>query len=218
MEILNITNGDFFNDYFLSQSGGAAVPFCEVMMDGKTVAAIYSEEFISLRSQQLHVSEKEYRSKMQVYDVFNDKNIRFSELHLWFGKDTFCQMNLLTLLAYLEQIGYDGKILWNAIDDETFKILEKDIPITLGLYQRLYEEILIEKHQPQALGVLDENAIRLYFDYHDNDGILSRMVKENPHMDDMQLICLLLRESVAYGLSDLQAEQLIKKHRQKKRM
>ena len=42
-EILNITNGDYFNDYFLAKFGGTAIPFCEVMMDGETVTDIYSE-------------------------------------------------------------------------------------------------------------------------------------------------------------------------------
>ena len=39
--ILNITNGDCFNYYFISSFGGEAVPFCEVMMNGDTVLDIY---------------------------------------------------------------------------------------------------------------------------------------------------------------------------------
>ena len=52
---LNITNGDAFNEHFLSERGGAAVPFCESMMDGDTVADIYSAEFIQLRAAALGV-------------------------------------------------------------------------------------------------------------------------------------------------------------------
>ena len=49
-KILNITNGDSFNGYFLSKFGGEAVPFREVMMDGDSEEDIYSEEFVRLRS------------------------------------------------------------------------------------------------------------------------------------------------------------------------
>ena len=43
-KILNITNGDAFNRYFLSEFGGDAIPFCEAMMDGDTVYEIYSND------------------------------------------------------------------------------------------------------------------------------------------------------------------------------
>ena len=49
-KILNITNGDYFNEYFLSKFGGEAVSFCEAMMDGDVLSDIYSNEFIKLRS------------------------------------------------------------------------------------------------------------------------------------------------------------------------
>ena len=62
--ILNVTNGDCFNEYFLAKFGGEAVPFCEAMMDGDTVSDIYTNEFIELRSKELGVGAEEYKSKM----------------------------------------------------------------------------------------------------------------------------------------------------------
>ena len=206
-KILNITNGDYFNEYFITHFGGVAVPFCEAMMDGDVVAEVYSEEFIKLRSNMLNVSKNEYRAKMHVLDVLS-KNT-YSTISLWFGKDTFCQMNLLTLLAYLEQIKYQGKLILNFIDDETFEIIEKDIYVELGIYSNIYEDILISKLRPKDLGVLNANAIDLYFDYHSDNGMIANLIKNNAGKDKMELICLLLKESKAYGLSVLQAEKLI---------
>ena len=168
LDCLNITNGDYFNDYLLSKFGGKAVPFCEAMMDGDTVSEIYSNEFIELRAKELNVSTEEYRAKMHAHDALADG--KYAEIRLWFGKDTFCQTNLLTLLAYLEQIGYDGKVSLNYIDDETFEVIEDNIPISLGSYQKRYEEILIAKKSPSDLGVLDAEAIQLYVDYHSDSG------------------------------------------------
>lgn len=211
LDFLNITNGDYFNEYFLSKVGGKAIPFCEAMMDGNAVSEIYSHKFIELRSKELNVTAEEYRAKMHVHDALADS--KYAELSLWFGKDTFCQMNLLTILAYLEQIEYDGKVALNYIDDETFEVIEDNIPVALGSYKKLYEDILIAKKQPTDLGVLDVKAIKLYFDYHSENGALARLIKENSDKDDLAIICLLIENSKEYGLSDLQAQKLINEYR-----
>ena len=209
--VLNITNGDYFNNYFIDRFGGVAIPFCEAMMDGDTTAEIYSDAFIKLRASALHISEQEYRAKMLIFDLLS-KNT-YSKIHLWFGKDTFCQMNLLALLAYLEQKEYQGKLQLTYIDDETFEILDADIDVALGSYQKTYEEVLIKKSMLCDLGILDANAIDLYFDYLSDSGMLSDLIKKNTDKNENDLISLLLEASKDYGLSDLQAKKLIYKYR-----
>lgn len=206
--ILNITNGDVFNRYLLSKIDSEAVPFREAMMDGKTVLDVYSDAFIELRAKEHCVSREEYESKMLPNDI-----CEYTNLNLWFGKDTFCQMNLLVLLAYLEQIQYDGKIALNYIDDETFGVLEADIEVELLGYTNLYNEILIKKSKPKDVGVLCLNAIELYFDYHSSEGALAKIVRENSEREDVEIIRILLEKSKEYGLSDIQAAKLIKKYK-----
>ena len=206
-KILNITNGDYFNDYFISKFGGFAIPFCEAMMDGDVTADIYSQKFIELRAKSLNVTENEYKSKMYVCDVLHSND--YSLICLWFGKDTFCQMNLLTLLTYLEQIEYGGKLKLNYIDDETFEVLESDIDVKLGIYSKIYEDVLISQKAPNDVGVLSARAIDLFFDYHSSNGELARLVRANANKERMELILILLAESKEYGLSDLQVEKLI---------
>lgn len=206
-KILNITNGEYFNEYFISNFGGVAVPFCEAVMDGEVLTDIYSEEFIAVRAKSLNITENEYKTKMYAYNALNYND--YKTICLWFGKDTFCQVNLLTLLAYLEQIQYDGEIKLNYIDDETFDLLESDINLELGVYSEIYEQVLISKKLPSDVGVLCHRAIDLYFDYHSDIGTLAEIVKANAYKDKMELIGLLLEESKDYGLSDLQIERLI---------
>lgn len=210
-KILNITNGDVFNEYFLSKFGGEAIPFREVMMDGDTVLDIYSDEFIEVRAQALGVKIEEYKSKMLTCGGLNI--LGYKKLNLWFGKDTFCQMNLLTLLAYLEQIDYSGEIFLNYIDDETFETLEENVRVDLGIYKNLYQEILINKNQIDNLGVLVARSIELFFDYHSKNGTLAEMVRNNVNMAQTDLICLLLENSREYGLSDIQAKKLIDEYK-----
>ena len=206
-KILNITNGDYFNEKFISEFGGTAVPFREAMMDGETAANIYSQQFIELRAKSLNVTENEYRAKMSVHDAL--KSNRRQKILLWFGKDTFCQMNLLTLLAYLEQIEYRGELKLNYIDDETFEVLESDIDVKLGIYSKIYEDVLISGIVPNEVGLLCARAIDLFFDYHSDNGELAKLVRANAHKEKTELICLLLENSKEYGLSDSQAEKLI---------
>ena len=210
-KILNITNGDVFNEYFLSKFGGEAIPFREVMMDGDTVLDIYSDEFIEVRAQALGVKIEEYKSKMLTCGGLDI--LGYKKLNLWFGKDTFCQMNLLTLLAYLEQIDYSGEIFLNYIDDETFETLEENVRVDLGIYKNLYQEILINKNEIDNLGVLVARSIELFFDYHSQNGTLAEMVRNNVNMAQTDLICLLLENSRGYGLSDIQAKNLIDKYK-----
>ena len=209
--ILNITNGDYYNDYFLKKLGGPAIPFCEAMMDGTTVPRVDSDLFILRRAQELSVSVEEYRAKMHAQTALKNKN--YAELRLWFGKDTFCQTNLLTLLAFLEEIDYGGSVRLNYIDDETFEVLEADVSVELGMYHSLYENLLISKCCPNNTGVLIREAFERYLDYHSDDGALARLVRENSDKDDEALLCLLMERSKAYGLSDRQAEQLIHQYR-----
>lgn len=209
--LLNITNGDYYNDYFLKKLGGPAIPFCEAMMDGTTVPRVDSDLFILRRAQELNVSVEEYRAKMHAQTALKNKN--YAELRLWFGKDTFCQTNLLTLLAFLEEIDYGGSVRLNYIDDETFEVLEADVPTELGMYHSLYENLLISKCCPNDTGVLVREALERYLDYHSDYGVLARLVRKNSDKDDEALLYLLMEQSKAYGLSDRQAERLIKKYR-----
>ena len=205
---LNITNGDYFNQYFISRFGGIAIPFCESMMDGDTAAIIYSQQFVELRAKSLNVTENEYRSKMYVHEALKNKDYR--SICLWFGKDTFCQVNLLTLLAYLEQIQYKGKLNLNYIDDESFEVIESNIDVELGIYRKIYEDVLIMKAAVKDVGVLDERAIDLFLDYRSDEGALAKLVRINANKEKGELIHLLLEKSKEYGLSDLQAEKLVK--------
>ena len=208
---LNITNGDAFNRYFISNFGGEAIPFREAMMDGEAVIDIFSDEFVDARLFELNVSTQEYRANMLVYDAL--QNNEYDELSLWFGKDTFCQMNLLTLLAYLEQIDYQGEITLNYIDDETFEVIEGNLNVELGLYDELYKNTLISKRCSDNVGILCNKAIELYFDYHSENGALSKIARANSDMEENELMCLLLKNSKEYGLSDIQARKIIERNK-----
>ena len=207
--ILNITNGDYLNDKLSKENEGEFFPFREAMIQGEATYPILDDRFIKARAKSLNVSAEFYKEKAKDILELSRYHEKYSKLKLWFGKDTFCQLNLLTLLAYLEQINYVGEIEIDIIDDETGNTLQSDIKVVLGQYSAIYKAILMSKQMGTELGVIDRHAIELYFDYLSLDGYLANLIKENSNLDDNQLLVLLLESSKEYGLSDLNIKELI---------
>ena len=207
--VINITNGEFYNKFFEEQTKNKGIPFNEVMMSGPAVFPVFSNNFIEKRSKYHSISSDEYIDNMQ--QIIYLKNIinEVTTINLFFGNDTYCVINLLTLLAYLEELKYKDTITLNIIDDYSFETIESGINVTLGIYDDLYKNIVINKEKQANLGVLSIRAIDLYFDFLDNNGYLARIVKENINKSVDDLAVLLLDASTEYGLSDLLILKLI---------
>ena len=214
--LLNITNGDYLNAKILKENDGECFPFREATIQGFLTLDILSEGFISARAKSLNVSEELYRQNARELIYFTQAHFKYSNLRLWFGQDTFCQLNLLTLLALLEQIEYRGEVDILLIDDETGDILGGVKDVKLGNYKEIYKSVLIDKKEPLELGVIDKTAIDLYFDYLSPNGRLANLIKANQNLSKEELIVLLLDSSKEYGLSDLNIIELINRVENKK--
>lgn len=209
--MLNITNGDYFNNYFKDNIDACALPFREAMMQGCATKKIFSKEFISARAISLGVQENEYLNNCaDLLSAIKDLKDE-GQIDLWFGADTFCQLNLLTLLAYLEQVSFKGKVFLHTIDDETFEIIGDKIQVKLGYYTQIYNDVIIKRQRPKTLGVLNERAINLYFDYLSDGGFLAQTVLKNKEKSIQEIVVELLKISKEYGLSDLLAKELIQR-------
>ena len=181
--VLHITNGDYFNQHLRTQGIEDALPFREVMMDGDTLPLIFSDDFVALRAAFHGVSEDAYRDRIAFCNLL--ANGVCSAVHLWFGKDTFCQVNLLCILAYLEQIAYTGEITLHYIDDHTYQVLHANIPVRLGIYQTAYKVALVDHQMPLQTGVLVPLALMHYLDYLSEDGTLAHLVRENNNLGNL---------------------------------
>lgn len=208
--MLYITNGDAFNAHLQKEKGVPAVPFREAMMAGDVPdAPIFSDAFIRVRAHHHGVAERVYRT--QTADPLSKADT--NPLSLYFGRDTFCQMNLITLLAYLEEIGHRASIALNIIDDETFSVLKENIPVALGGYRDIYKTVLIKHEMPAHFGVIDERSVSLFFDYLSAEGFLAQTVRKHSEESEIALITRLLTVSADYGLSDTMAKDLIEKYK-----
>ena len=206
-----ITNGEYYNKYFEEKTGNKGCPFNEAMMYGDAHPQVLSLNFIKLRAKQFSfVTPESYARKMKPIISLPSKCKHADEIYLYFGLDTFCQINLLTVLAFLEQNGFSNDLYLNIIDDYSMKTIKESIKFKLGVYDNLYQNVVVKKEKPEDnFGVIDKHAIDLYFDYLNPDGRLVRLVKENITKGDGEILEILMDNSKEYGISDSMAMDLI---------
>lgn len=207
---LYITNGDAYNEYLLRKEKTlCALPFREAMMDPTPYYPAFSTDFIRHRAAKLRVTMRTYRKSMKDILALRDKKRHPEKIILRFGRDTFCQLNLLTLLAFLEEIGYQGELCYSPIDDESFAVLGEDIPVTLGRYREVYKAVMRDLCLPKDVGILSGSALSLYWECFSDTGMLLSLIRSHPHNTEEELMGHLMTASREYGLSDVSAQGLI---------
>jgi hypothetical protein len=149
-DVLHILNGqvmyeEFKNNRLMGDSDYA--PFNEAMCVNVTTDQIFNKEFINIRAAGHHESVEGYIEKV-ITPLANLFNKEYEHIVLWFGEDMFCQMNLLTILSYLEQSGYEGKVFLNSFNEDEFKVSLTDLK--LGHYYSVYKEVLVNHARPSS--------------------------------------------------------------------
>ncbi|MOA39137.1 hypothetical protein D3C78_1608920 [compost metagenome] len=124
----------------------------------------------------------------------------------------FCQMNLLTILSYLEQSGYEGKVFLNCFREDEFKVNQTELK--LGHYYSVYEEVLVNHNKPSAelLPVMYQ-AIDIYLDMLQEDNAVVKYISQNKDLPASELMNRLFALFPTVGYGDLQYKELIKKTR-----
>ena len=214
--ILHLLNGQsmyhfFKRTDFLGEE--LMIPFNEAMCYGDTCNEIFSDPFIQLRAKVHHVSPEQYieRTLKPLKPLFYEN---FPGISLWFDEDMFCQINILTILAWLDQTDYKGGIELYIVGD---KFEPKDrFNLKAEGYYTMYKQVLIQKEMPKY--VFPEplkNGIELYLNYLQKDSDLIRYIKKHQDISEEELMTKLMVEFQHYGLGDTQYIEIIKSYREK---
>lgn len=209
-DILNILNGQMMYEHFYThQLMGKSdyVPFNEAMCSHDTSDTVFSDVFKKLRASGHQVSIKEYEN-ITISPLKPLFEKRYKCIVLWFGDDMFCQMNLLTLLAYLDQVGYDGKVFFNMVNEMTYEVEETEV-IPLG-YKEIYQQVLIHRRLPKAqvMPVMFQ-GIRLYLEYLKENNEITTFIKKHLDKPQNELLKQLFHLFPQYGLGDVQYLKII---------
>ncbi len=161
-DVLNILNGQMMYEEFKTEElmgESDYAPFNEAMCVNSVTAQVFDEEFIKIRAEGHNSSVENYAKKVidPLENLFAKK---YKCIVLWFGEDMFCQMNLLTLLSYLEQSCYEGKVYLNSFREDEFKV--NQIELELGDYSTIYNEKTTPKYRCSFLLIIAQVILILF--------------------------------------------------------
>ncbi|MCM3690917.1 hypothetical protein [Neobacillus niacini] len=212
---LHILNGQAMYNFFkrtnfLEQE--LMVPFNEAMCYGETYKDLFSNEFIEIRAMVHHVTPMQYSETVlkPLVPLFSEK---FPHIALWFDADMFCQINILTLLAWLDQADYTGTIDLNIVGDQFVPI--SHLTLRAKGYYANYKHVLIDKKMPENIHPDPlKKGVELYLNYLNNDSDLMMYILKYRDVPEEELMLALLKEFKHYGLGDTQYFEIIRSIRQ----
>ena len=211
-DILNILNGQMmYEEFYKHQLMGKSdyVPFNEAMCANDTCEAIFSDEFNELRASGHQVSLQDYKN-ITIHALKPLFEKQYKCIVLWFGNDMFCQMNMLTVLAYLEETGYNGKVYFNMVNEITYEVEEKEIS-SVG-FKEIYKQVLINHSIPEAtvMPVMFQ-GIKLYLEYLKEENEITAYIKKHTGKSQNEMLKQLFHLFPQYGLGDTQYIKIINK-------
>ena len=211
-DVLNILNGQMMYDEFYSKKlmgESDYAPFNEAMCVHATTTPIFDNNFIEVRAKGHGVTVENYNNKV-IKPLSNLFEKDYTYIVLWFGEDMFCQMNLLTLLAYLEQSDYKGRVFLNSFREDEFKVNQTEI--TLGDYCSVYEEVLVNHTKPiHELFPLMYQAIEIFLGMQTENNPVTAYILKNKQLPQSQLLTQLFKLFPTVGYGDTQYIELINK-------
>jgi len=213
--ILHVLNGSHMLERFknnnLIKENQTYVPFNEAMCWGEADIKIFSDSFIEKRVKSLKTTEAEYRKIVlgSLKPLFKEK---FDSIVLWFGDDMFCQMNLITILAYLEQSGYKGDVLFCMVLERTDDISPDTFNIDVKGYSDIYKAVIYNHEMPDLKMIpVTYQAIKMYLNYQTEESPIIKYIRNN--LGKEHLVNDLLCRFPEYGLGDLQYQTMIEDNR-----
>lgn len=213
---LHILNGQAMYDYFkkthfLEQE--LMVPFNEAMCYGNTCEDLFSPEFIGMRAKVHHVTPEQY-AEITLKPLQPLLSGEFTHIALWFDLDMFCQINILTILAWLDRKNYHEAIDLHIVGDKFEPI--HHFTLNAKGYYSLFKQVLIQKTLPESIHPAPlKKGVELYLNYLHKDSELMVYIQKHQDVSEEELLLKLLKNFKDYGLGDTQYIEIIKSHRQK---
>lgn len=206
MKILHITNGEYSLQHYKKQFKlDKLICFNEAMAWGSVDKVVFSNGFIENRIKSLKISKQEYfKNTLSLIDEIEIN--KFDEIRLYFGKDMFCQINLITIIAYLAQIHCHLDVIVNIIDDYNYNVLTSYIA-NVADFKELYDKIVVNKTRTKTIYPYIDDSISMYLSYMDNNSPINTYIRKN--IDSINLINELISRFHMYGLGDRQYSEMI---------
>jgi hypothetical protein len=212
---VHILNGtEMYKNFKEAQflEGELMIPFNEAMCYGETCGKLFSDEFSGMRANVHRVTTAQYAeiTLKPLQPLFCGD---FDHIALWFDEDMFCQINLLTILAWLDQTDYEGSIDLHLVGDDFQP--ENHYSLKAKGYNQLYKQVMIHKTMPMEVHPNPlHKGIDLYLNYLKKNSDLMLYIQKHQDVPIKELVSLLIENFKDYGLGDTQYFEMIKSYRQ----
>lgn len=210
--IINIVSGECLKEALQRKyNEDVFVPFNEAMMEGCPQETLFSDDFIKERCFTHQVSTDIYLEKMDCFLKIIKQVNKNDEIILWFGKDMFCQINELTVLAYLKQQQCFSKVYTKIINEQTLEIIQNTTLIEEEDYFSIYQNVIFKKENYKVKNWYLQNGINRYLLYHDKNSDLRMWIRN--HKDQLEVKTLIKevwQMTRTDGLGDTQVFHLLK--------
>jgi hypothetical protein len=213
-QTLHILNGQAMFDYFKKTHfliDEIMVPFNEAMCFGYISDELFTQDFVEKRASVHHVTTEQYTEiTLNPLEPLFSKD--FTHIELWFDEDMFCQINILTILAWLDKNGHSKPINLHIVGDK-FEPIESFTLLATGYYE-LFIQVMIHKTFPESINLAPlKKGVELYLSYLQEDSDLMTYIKNHENMSEKELVYHLLVNFKKYGLGDVQYLEIIKAQR-----
>lgn len=213
VEVLHVLNGkcmlEDFTKHGYFKENCTYIPFNEVMCWGRGGENLFSRDFILHRVEALKTSIEDYQ-KIVLEPLKPLFKKDFNTIVLWFGKDMFCQINLLSIMAYLNYHQFRGDVLLCIKDEARDQMLNEAYAVDIeGCYQ-IYKSVVCQHEMPKnKLMPVMYQAINLYLNYRNQSSKINRYIREHIDKNYDSLLRDLMTRFEEYGLGDLQYKMMI---------
>ncbi|MBO4951262.1 MAG: hypothetical protein J6E38_09690 [Clostridia bacterium] len=212
---INIVSGDAMAEYGEQLGFKNYTIFAESMIDGVIKDTVpFSQSFISERAKVHGIHPDKYRKKCAQSLL---KMRAGDEVHVYFGEDLFCQLNLITLLAFLEKQGID-KVTYHVVFEDEMKETALIENVETAGFSEIYKAVLINHESASVPLEIMEKGIMLYQDYLDEGGKLASFIRSNETDSVLQLTVKIIKQLPEYGLGTEQCAYVINKYRPERKM
>lgn len=212
---INIVSGDAMAEYGEQLGFKNYTVFAEAMIDGIIKdSAPFSQQFINERAKVHGIHSDKYRKKFAQQLL---KMRAGDDVHVYFGEDLFCQLNLITLLAFLEKQGID-KVTYHVVFEDEMKETALFENVQTTGFSEIYKSVLINHSSAQVPLEIMEKGIMLYLDYLDDNGKLASFIRSNETDSVLQLTVKIIKQLPEYGLGTEQCSYVINKYRPERKM
>jgi hypothetical protein len=211
---LHILNGQAMFDYFKKTHfliDEIMVPFNEAMCFGCVSDELFTQDFVEKRASVHHVTTEQYTEiTLNPLEPLFSKD--FTHIELWFDEDMFCQINILTILAWLDKNGHSKPIDLHIVGDK-FEPIESYTLLAIGYYE-LFKQVMIHKTFPDSINLAPlKKGVELYLSYLQEDSDLMTYIKNHQNMSEKELVYYLLVNFKRFGLGDVQYLEIIRAQR-----